>query len=277
MKNLLLLLLAFCISFSTATAENYPFSVQVIGQGKPLIFIPGFACSGEVWKETVDKYRAKYACHVLTIAGFAGEKAVENPSLDAIVKGIAAYIQDQKMEKPLLIGHSIGGALSLWVAAEYPHLPGQVIVIDALPYLAAMQNPQAKPDPNADCLGMAKVMEQTDQQHFLLQQRATLSSMISESSRHEEVLQWAVQSDRKTLGLLYCQFWNTDLRVKIATITCPVQVLLEAYFVHAKPLIEAQYGQLKQAKLLYAEKGLHFIMYDDPKWYFSQLDALLNE
>jgi pimeloyl-ACP methyl ester carboxylesterase len=276
MKNRVLLLLAFLMAHFLG-AQTYPFSVKMMGKGKPLVFIPGFACSGEVWKETIDKYSPKYACHVLTIAGFAGEKAVENPGLDAIVKGIAAYIQDQKMEKPLLIGHSIGGALSLWVAAEYPDLPAQVIVVDALPYLAALQNPQAKPDPNADCAGMAKIMQQTDAQQFLQQQRATLSSMISESSRHEQVLQWSLQSDRKTLGLLYCQFWNTDLRDKLATITCPVQVLLEAYFMNLKPLIEAQYRKLPQAKLTYAEKGLHFIMYDDPKWYFSQLDVLLNE
>lgn len=54
-------LLAIIVLFNTSKAsamENvFPFDVKVSGQGKQsIIFIPGFACSGNVWKETVLRY-----------------------------------------------------------------------------------------------------------------------------------------------------------------------------------------------------------------------------
>ena len=75
---------------------------------------------------------------------------------------------------------------------------------------------------------------------------------------------------------MFCDFSNTDLRDKIATIKCPSLILLEAYFVNMKPAIEAQYKNLKNANLQYANKGLHFIMYDDKDWYLAQLTNFIK-
>lgn len=49
------------------------FSVQRVGNGKQaIILIPGFACSGEVWEQTVDSLQNNYSCYILTMPGFAG-------------------------------------------------------------------------------------------------------------------------------------------------------------------------------------------------------------
>ena len=53
-------------------------------------------------------------------------------------------------------------------------------------------------------------------------------------------------------------------------------ILLEAYFKNVKPAIEEQYKNLKTANLQYSNKGLHFIMYDDKEWYFSQLNNFIS-
>lgn len=62
------------------------FSVQRIGNGKQsIILIPGFACSGDVWRQTVDTLKSDYTCYVLTMPGFAGVAPEENPSFDIVV------------------------------------------------------------------------------------------------------------------------------------------------------------------------------------------------
>ena len=38
-----------------------------------MILIPGLTCGGDVWKSTVEHFKDRYECHVLTLAGFAGE------------------------------------------------------------------------------------------------------------------------------------------------------------------------------------------------------------
>jgi pimeloyl-ACP methyl ester carboxylesterase len=75
---------------------------------------------------------------------------------------------------------------------------------------------------------------------------------------------------------MYCDFLNTDLRAKIANIKCPTLVLLESYFATFKPAIEAQYKNLTTAQLAYANKGKHFIMFDDTDWYNQQLAAFIK-
>ncbi|WP_291152646.1 hypothetical protein [Flavobacterium sp. UBA7680] len=75
---------------------------------------------------------------------------------------------------------------------------------------------------------------------------------------------------------MYCDFSNTDLRDKIAAIKCPSLILLESYFVNLKPAIDAQYKNLKTGNFQYANKGLHFIMYDDKVWYLSQINNFIK-
>ena len=52
MKRLLLTLMLLGASL-LIFAQDYPFSVVKSGTGKQaVIFIPGFACSGDVWKQS---------------------------------------------------------------------------------------------------------------------------------------------------------------------------------------------------------------------------------
>ena len=63
------------LATAPATAGEYPFAVKVTGTGQPMILIPGLACSGEVWDSTVAHFKDRCECHVLTLAGFAGQPA----------------------------------------------------------------------------------------------------------------------------------------------------------------------------------------------------------
>ena len=70
MKKIILAAVFFLFSF-LSYAQDYPFSVTKSGTGKQtLIFIPGFASSGDVWKETVGDLKNEYTSHVFTMAGF---------------------------------------------------------------------------------------------------------------------------------------------------------------------------------------------------------------
>src|SRR5205085_9117566 len=49
------------------------FSVEVVGKGPDLIFVPGLSSSRETWKATADRLRERYRLHLVQLAGFAGE------------------------------------------------------------------------------------------------------------------------------------------------------------------------------------------------------------
>src|ERR1700689_4316516 len=143
-KHLLSLFLLGAAAFAQSPAPS--FHVDIIGKGKPMILIPGFASSGKTWDSTVARYKDRYECHVLTLAGFAGEPRIEAPFLETVRKDLAIYIRKNKMEKPVLVGHSLGGFMALWLAAKEPDLVGPLVIVDSLPFLAAVMQPGATAD-----------------------------------------------------------------------------------------------------------------------------------
>jgi pimeloyl-ACP methyl ester carboxylesterase len=224
---LLALALALLIGNVFGQTATNAFKVKVSGKGKQaVVFIPGFGCSGDVWDGTLSTYEKNYTCYTLTMAGFAGVAPEASPSFKGWEDSIAAYITQNKINKPIIIGHSMGGGLALAIAADYPSLPLKIIIVDALPCLAAMSNPTFKSNPNNDCSAIVtRFTGMTDGQFYQMQSH-TMPQLMDDTVHLKQAIQWSVASDKKTFALMYCDFLNTDLRDKIATIKCPTLVLL---------------------------------------------------
>jgi pimeloyl-ACP methyl ester carboxylesterase len=257
---------------------TYPFDAKKTGKGdRSIIFIPGFACSGEVWDETRSAYENDYTCYTLTMAGFAGVPPQPGSTFQDLEKGIATFIRQNKIDKPVIIGHSMGGGLAMALAADYPGLMSKIIVVDALPCLSALMNPSFKAKENNDCSTMISEITSATKEQFYQMQKQTIPRLLADTSKQELVVSWSVRSDRTTFAEMYCEFSNTDLRERIAAVKCPALILLESYFVNLKPAITEQFKNLVTADLQYAGKGLHFIMYDDKEWYKKELNDFIKQ
>src|SRR5580658_8822741 len=99
-KTLIVALAAMCFVVLSSRADDATtaFSVKVTGKGAPMILIPGLACSGEVWDSTVAHFQNRYECHVLTLAGFAGQPPIKPPMLEAVRAQLADYIRAKKLD-----------------------------------------------------------------------------------------------------------------------------------------------------------------------------------
>lgn len=280
MKNLLFLstLLLIYIQLFGQQTSDYPFEFEKSGNGnQTIVFISGFACSGEVWAETKSNYEKDFTCYTLTMAGFAGVEPSPNPNFENWKTGIANFIKEKNIEKPVLIGHSMGGGLAMAIAADYPELIEKIVVVDALPCLSALMNPNFKQQENNDCSATVEQITALTEEQFIQMQKISMPQLIQNTEMLETVVNWSVKSDRQTFAKMHCAFSNIDLREKITTIKCPALVLLESNFKNFRPAIEDQFKNLESANLQYANKGLHFIMYDDKEWYFDQLANFLIE
>ena len=130
----------------TAVAAHPAFTVKVVGQGRPVILIPGLTCPSAVWDETVARYQGQYQCHIISLAGFGGvapQQPVPAHLLQDTRDQLLAYVKAQKLKQPIVIGHSLGGFLALWMAATDPNALGPLEIVDSLPFISAIQNPAA--------------------------------------------------------------------------------------------------------------------------------------
>jgi len=141
MKLAALVLLAACGSSpapSTPKAPEVPaataftptaFTVQVTGSGRPVIFIPGLASPGAVWDGTLAHLGGHVQAHVLTLAGFAGVKPIDQPFLQQVHDQIVQYIDANHLDHPIIVGHSLGGVMSLWLAETDPAIGGVAFLV----------------------------------------------------------------------------------------------------------------------------------------------------
>ncbi|MEP6926577.1 MAG: alpha/beta hydrolase [Ginsengibacter sp.] len=279
MKKLFLSFLIF--TTISAYCQHKSFKVEIYGNGQPVILIPGYACSGDVWKATVDNLKTKYQLHVLTLAGFAGVAAIDTPILKTVKNDLIQYVKDNHLNKPLLIGHSLGAFMSLWAASEEPSLFSKIICVDGVPFISAISNPSItsegiKKNPVYNAEGAANNFKNMSAKQFEDNQYKAMLSMVSDTAHARLIAQWAVASDRKTLGYTFVEMSTTDLRKEIAKINIPVLVLGSTYGTKemSQKILSEQYKLLSNKKILIASTK-HFIMYDDPLWFREQVKNFL--
>ena len=144
MKTKSILIIAFILLISKSVFSQAAFKVEVKGKGTPVLLFPGFGCTGEVWNETVAELSKNYECHVFTFAGFGNVPPIGSPWLVTIKDQVISYVKTKKIKNATLIGHSLGGTLSLWLASEETNLFKKLIIVDALPASAALMIPNYK-------------------------------------------------------------------------------------------------------------------------------------
>ena len=281
-KQLLSVLLVGAAAFAQTPAPS--FHAVITGKGKPMILIPGFASSGKTWDSTVAHYKDRYECHVLTLAGFAGEPRIEAPFLETVRKDLAEYIRKNKMEKPVIVGHSLGGFMALWLAEKEPDLVGPLVIVDSLPFLAAVMQPGATAEsvkPMAE--GMRKTFSGPPTEESEKRGQNSIQAMVTKPEDYEMILGWSKKSDRIAEGDAMYEMMTTDLRDDISKITSPTLVIgtwigYKQYGV-TRAQVEAnfrlQYAKLKNFQLVMSDQARHFVMLDDPAGFFAATDAFL--
>lgn len=209
------------------------------------------------------------------MTGFAGVPANGTQGFKEREKALAEFITAQKIDRPVIVGHSMGGGWAMALAADYPALVSKIVVVDALPCLAGVSNPTFKAKENADCGPMMGSIMSMKDEDFYKMQRINAAQMVTDTGKFDMLAQWSVKSDRATFAKLFCDFMNTDQRESIATVQCPALILLEPSFAAIQSTMKEQYSKMKTADIRYATKGLHFIMYDDKDWFDQQLNSFI--
>lgn len=260
------------------------FSVKVTGTGRPVIFIPGFTCAGNVWDATVAHLGDKVQAHVITIAGFAGEPAPADITqvLPVVHAQLVEYIKANKLEKPIIIGHSMGGFLSLWLASTNSADIGGVIDVDGLPFFAAIMDPAATEASAAEAAkAQTDGMAAASQEQFATSSRQFLGAMITDPAVADRVVADAGKSDPKTSAVAFREMMSKDLRPGLPKITTKVTVIAAANQgpdVPRDALERAWHTQVDTipgVELKFVENAKHFVMLDQPAAFFALVDAAL--
>ena len=280
--------LAGALSLATTPASAETIYAERFGaaDGPSIVLIPGLSCGGDVWRGTVEALAENYDLHVLTLAGFAGQPALtsDEPFLPRVRDAIAKYIKARQLTRPTLVGHSLGGFLAYWVASAYPDHVGAVVAVDGLPFLGALQDPEATPESHRAWAEQTRSMfAGLSTEQFRAQTELSLRTMIRNPKDIAWVAEMSGSSDPATVGQAMAEMMTLDLRDDLANITAPI-LLLGAFgglpSEEMRQDMAARYRQqitaAPKAKLI-ETPTLHFVMLDRPDVFLTTLRSFLAE
>ena len=267
--------IVFVLLISKSVFSQTSFKVEIKGKGDPVLLFPGFGCTGQVWDETVAEISKTHECHIFTFAGFGNVPPIEGPWLSKIKNEIIFYVKDKKLKKPTLMGHSLGGTLSLWLASKETDLFKKAIVVDGLPASAALMIPNYKGEVIPYDNPQSEMMLTMDENAFNTMNAQSISYMCFNKEKQKTIAEWMKIADRKTYVYGYIDMLNLDLRNEIAKIKIPVVILAATNpnLSTVQNTYNNQYKNLPSVKIHYAENAAHFVMYDQPEWFMEKVKS----
>jgi pimeloyl-ACP methyl ester carboxylesterase len=91
------------------------------GKGLPVILVHGFAEDGAVWDQLVDQLKDSYRLLIPDLPGSGRSSLLtEETSMEQLAEDIRSILDAEGIEQCVLIGHSMGGYVTLAFAEKYP-------------------------------------------------------------------------------------------------------------------------------------------------------------
>ena len=261
-------------------------TVRTVGTGTDVVLIPGLSSSPAVWESAIAALPG-YRYHLVQVRGFAGLDAGGNADgtvVAPVAEEIARYIEDSHLERPALVGHSLGGALAMMIAARHPELPGKVMVVDMMPFMGAMFAPDATPESIAPIAAQVRdgIANSPAETREAMTKQAIAGMVRTEELRAGPIAD-SLASDSGVSGQAMYELMTTDLRPELADIAVPLSVLWA--MPTGAPVSKDQmaefyrlsYALAPQAAITYVSNSSHFIMFDAPAQFREKLGRFLAE
>ncbi|HEX8623083.1 MAG TPA: alpha/beta hydrolase [Allosphingosinicella sp.] len=243
------------------------FSVVVQGTGPDVILIPGLTGSRAVWKGTVAAVPG-YRYHLVQVAGFANTPPRGNARGDVVAplaEEIARYIRSRGLQRPAIVGHSMGGTVAMLVAARHPGAVGRVMVVDMLPQPAGIVG--------GDAAGLRGLADSLRDLSTTPGGRRLVESAIRLFGNPES------GADPDVTARATHELALTDLTPELPRIAAPLTVVYASLDPSRRAADDNRYRLAyrgkRGARLVRIDNSGHMIMYDQPARFRSELKAFL--
>lgn len=95
---------------------------RTAGNGKPVILIHGFGEDGDIWEKQVDFLKDQFQLIIPDLPGSGHSELIKDMSMEGMAEVIKAVLTEEKTDPCTLIGHSMGGYITLAFAEKYPNM-----------------------------------------------------------------------------------------------------------------------------------------------------------
>jgi len=257
---------------SSITTDQGILHYEVYGRGKPVILLHGWLGSWVLWQETITFLGQYYRTYALDFWGF-GESGRK---LDTYVVNDFVALVDQFMDKlgiesAPLVGHSMGGTVSLLVSLRYPQRVQKVTVVgspiagSSLAFLLKMAGIPFNASVIFTFFGLFRRIMRAAGPFICRDER--FSDMMD-----SDLTKLTLESFFSSIASLR----RTDLRPELSNVRVPVLGMYGDRDNIVNPNQWKLMPRIPQGNYLRFKNAGHFIMLDEPQPFKTQLKDFLD-
>jgi pimeloyl-ACP methyl ester carboxylesterase len=99
--------------------QNKKLFYRIIGNGTPVILIHGFGEDGEIWNNQIEFLKKKFRLIIPDLPGSGQSEMIDDMSIEGMAEVIHSIIHEENIEACPVIGHSMGGYITLALVEKY--------------------------------------------------------------------------------------------------------------------------------------------------------------
>tara|TARA_B110000908_G_C10178054_1_gene414243 strand:+ start:287 stop:1057 length:771 start_codon:yes stop_codon:yes gene_type:complete len=111
--------------------KNTEIYYTVEGEGKELVLLHGFLHSSKMWNDYVSIWKKSFQVIRIDLPGHGESGIVENISIAEMAQIVKLICDQEKIIKPTIIGHSMGGYTGLAFVEQFPESINKLILLNS--------------------------------------------------------------------------------------------------------------------------------------------------
>ena len=258
---------------SSITTSQGIVHYEVYGRGRPVILLHGWLGSWGLWRETMTYLGRNYRTYALDFWGF-GESGKKRTSyaVQDFVSLVDQFMEQMGITSAPLVGHSMGGTVSLSVALQYPERAQKVVIIGSPVVGSSLALPLKFAGYRFIAWPLFHMMGA-----FRFGMRIASPFICSDPNFPDLMDRDLSRTTLESFLLSISSLRKTDLRPKMSELTIPVMGM----FGDADNIVSPKQAQVLKACSPHSrverfpEAG-HFIMLDNPPVFMEKLKNFLD-
>ena len=265
-RIVLLLLLSATLAVPALAQEQGPTPDPPIQEGRgenEMVLIHGLGSNADIWNECLPYLKGNFKVWTFEMAGHGRTQPIVDPTIEKEAERLAAYMKENGIVYPTLVGHGLGGMVALKYTIDHPSDASRIIVLDSAPLQLAGEDQKA-----AVGQELANNYDQYVYSRFI--------NMTPDKEVTERIVDTALRTDSATFISLLMSSFDFDVSDKLYSMPVPMLVVgSELMFPSAddsEHMLE-HYGFGKARWLSFKRMGGvgHFMMLEQPTYLASVL------
>lgn len=248
------------------------------GAGDDLVLIHGIGASTFTWRLLFPLLQGRYRVTAIDLPGFglSSKLPARDYGLDAQSQAVAEALTALKIEKATLIGSSMGGAISLWMAKLFPERFSRVVT------LSPATNSSVVPTQLRHVALASPLLRRALNKAFI---KRMVTRVVSDPALiTDSVIEAYMKPFTEDNGSGVRSFWLamsllSDRRLprELKDLKADVLILYGARdLLVTRRSIQQLVKVLPKAQLVINEKGGHHVMEDNPDWTAERIEEFIS-